>query len=117
MTPNAEIERLSELLEQAPIAIAVHKDRRIEYVNLAALELIGATDIDQILGRSPLDFIAPECIESVSERFRIVESSHRVPPTEETLVRLDGTRVHVEVTAWSIPLHGGRAIQASLADL
>jgi len=117
MTPNGEIERLSDLLEHAPIAICVHKDLRIEYVNLAALELVGATDVNQILGRDPLDFIAAECIEAVRERFNSVTSSQRVPPTEEIIVRLDGTRVHVEVTAWSIPLHGGRAIQASLADL
>ena len=117
MTPNSEIERLRELLEQAPIAIAVHKDFRIEYVNLAALELVGATDINQIVGRNPLDFIAPECAEAVRSRFESVMSSKRLPPTEEIIVRVDGSRVHVEVTAWSIPLHGGRAIQASLADL
>ena len=92
--------RYRRLVEVSPDAIFVHRDNRILLINRKGLELLGADDASQILGRSPIDFIHPDLHEEARGRFRqLMEGEEEVSLLEQRFVRLDGTSVAVEVTA------------------
>src|SRR5665213_4296189 len=52
--------RYSSLVELSPDAVFVEADGRFVYLNAAAMALFGATQVEQILGRSSLEFVAAE---------------------------------------------------------
>lgn len=117
MTRADEIGRIRDLLAHAPIPMWIHKESRIEYVNLACLQLLGARAENEILGQDPLKFIAPEFHHQARERIHSLKWNENVSPLAEVFLSLEGARIEVEVTAWSISLYGERAVQASLVDL
>ena len=59
------MEHLSHLIETSPDAILVKTPTEIVYANRAALALFGAPAPEDLLGRAPLDLIAPEDHEEV----------------------------------------------------
>jgi PAS domain S-box-containing protein len=110
--------RYRALVELSPDAIFVNSHDRISYINPAAIKFFGAKSADQLLGRSPTDFTAPESVPVVGQQFaRLIEGAADASPMEEQWVRIDGTRIDVEAVASSIPWYGGSAIQMVLRDI
>ena len=93
-------ERFRTLVDNAPDAIFVQTGLVFMYVNTQALRLCGAASADELLGRSILERVHPRCRESIRERNRILHvERHSVPRIEQTYLKVDGTEVHVEVSA------------------
>jgi PAS domain S-box-containing protein len=92
-------ERFRSLVESAPEGILVERERRIRYVNPAAVKLFGAASPAELLGRDVLEFTSPEEREEVARRSEGV--THRVPapPVERSFLRTDGTPFLVEASA------------------
>jgi PAS domain S-box-containing protein len=105
-----------ELLESCPEAIVVHSEGRMVYVNAAAVVLLGATDANEIIGRSVLDFVHADFVDIVRERAR---RAYEEPssPLEERLVRLNGTTFEAEIQGRPIIYQGKRAAQIILRDV
>lgn len=100
-------QRFRSLLDNAPDAVYVQTRECIAYVNQAALHLFGAERPDQMLGRPVMDFAAPEYREVVLKRMRQVNIEEgQAVPLEEEYLRLDRSRVAVEVTAVFVMFHG-----------
>lgn len=111
-------ERYRRLVEVSPDAIFVHREERIIFANQQAIDLLGAKDADQIIGRSPLEFVHPDYHEAILERsHRIVHGVGQGPPHEERFTRLDGTVINVEVTASAFHDDEGPAIQVVVRDV
>jgi PAS domain S-box-containing protein len=117
LTGELDSGRIRDLLERAPVPVWINFHGTIVYVNLAGVELLGATSAGQITGHDVFDFIHPESRASARERMQSLESGVRVMPVEEVFLGVDGRRLEVEVSAWTIPFGDGRAIQASFTDL
>jgi len=99
--------RFRSLLDNAPDAVYVQTNKRIAYANQAALQLLRAERPEQLLGLPVLDLVAPEWRELVQERMlRVTTRSGPLPAMEEEYLRLDQTRVAVEVTAVPVVFHG-----------
>ena len=97
-------ERYRRLFDLSPDAIAVHSGGKILLANTAAMNLIGVTTPEEIIGRQMLDFVHPDYRKLVIERTRQqVTEGKVVPVTEEKFIRVDGTSIDVEVTA--APVH------------
>jgi len=110
--------RYRALVELSPDAMFVNAGGQIVYVNARATKFFGATDAAQLLGRSPLDFVALESKALVQSRIRdLTADAPNLGTVEEYWVRLDGSRVAVEAAAASIPWRGGKAIQVILRDI
>jgi PAS domain S-box-containing protein len=62
--------RYRDLVEFSPVAMTVHMEGRIVYINPAGVKLWGANKADEVLGRSPLDFVHPDYHERIAERIR-----------------------------------------------
>jgi PAS domain S-box-containing protein len=110
--------RYRSLVELSPDAIFVNANNAIAYVNTAAVRFFGAKRVEDLLGRSPLQFTAPESAELVRERVTaMMNGTTSVPVIEEQWVRLDGMRITVEAVASVIPWQGAKAIQVVLRDI
>jgi len=105
------------LVEYSPDAILVQNGDKISFANPAAIKLLGAEGLSQIIGKSLDDFIDVD-----EARSRFAYSYHdtemtKPTPMIEKLVRVNGTTIWVEIIA--IPVLHGRetVIQAILRDV
>ena len=105
-------ERYRQLVEFSPDPMAVHCQGKLVYVNQAAIELIGATSAEQLIGRPVMDIIHPDSRELVRERMRqSVSGGKPLSLMREKFMRLDGTPLDVEVTAMPLIFQGQPAAQ------
>lgn len=108
---------IEEFFRHSPDAIAVHQKGTLLYVNLAGLDLVGANSPDDVLGRNVLDFVHPESRELVVKRLGQSAGGERGPLVEEGFLRLDGSRVDVEVAALPITVNGEAATVLVIRDV
>jgi diguanylate cyclase (GGDEF)-like protein/PAS domain S-box-containing protein len=106
-------ERYRRLVESSPDAILVHYRGNIVFANSAAVDLLGGSSPDEIIGKPVLDFVHPDNIPRVKDRLeKILERGTELPLIEDRLIRLDETEVHVEADSVFPFMYEGRpAIQ------
>ena len=111
-------EHYRRMVETSPDGIWIHRHGRTLFVNAALVQILGASDSAEIMGRSVYDFVLPDDLVDVRER---IEGAQRrrasVPPGLRTLVRLDGTLVHTEVAVEPTTWEGQSAVQAVVRDV
>jgi PAS domain S-box-containing protein len=112
-------ERYRSLIEVSPDSIFINRNNSIIFVNNAFLKLVGATDENQIIGKSPFDLFHPDYHEIIRERLKRLSDGTNIinPLIEEKIVRLDGEIVDVEVTNSLIPSSAEKEIQVILRDI
>ncbi|GAB2761591.1 hypothetical protein GCM10027174_42760 [Salinifilum aidingensis] len=111
-------ERYRLLTELTPVAICVHQDGVVTYVNSAAVRLVGAEADTAILGRPISDFIAAPALPALRERIAALDAhGERTEPTEVTMHPLDGSTVLVESVSVRIMWRGRPAYQVILRDI
>lgn len=92
--------RFKLVVETAPDAIFIQIGGKFGFVNNACLEIFGANNPDELIGRNVLDQIDPEYRQSVLNRIQILNHDRKaVEAVEEAFLRLDGSRVDVEAVA------------------
>ena len=107
-----------ELVEFAPVAIGVVAEGKIALINAAALRLLGADSAEQVIGRPAAVITHPDSLEDVQSRMRrMVSGEQGLFPARAVCLRLDGTRMDVEITASPVSLGGVAAIQVVIADV
>ena len=93
-------ERYRTLVETSPDAIILTDlEDRILIVNDQAVRLHGCGTVADLVGKSSLDFIAPEDRASVAENARLAIESGEIRSLEYTSIRCDGSRCPVELNA------------------
>ncbi|MES2693864.1 MAG: PAS domain S-box protein [Verrucomicrobiota bacterium] len=122
-------ERYRRLVELCPDALLVVNGDRITFLNTAACTLLGADEPSQILGRPLLEIVPLEERESVGKRLRALVDGGSGEPwiaargsmsplfTEETVARLDGREVTVEMAMTRLTFEEEPAVQVILHDL
>ncbi|WP_182914168.1 PAS domain S-box protein [Paenibacillus sp. 1011MAR3C5] len=111
-------ERYDALVQYLPDGILVHSDCRIVFANEAAIRLLGATAVDELLGQPIFPFIHPEYahqLEEKIEQFLKAGRPHR--SAFRKFVRLDGGIVKTEVHAVPITFDGKPAVQLIIRDM
>ncbi len=110
--------RYRDLVEFSPVAMTVHAEGRIVYINPAGTKLWGANKADEVLGRSPLDFVHPEYHERITERIRQIQAMEQsLPPIEVKNTRLDGQMLYTVGTGIPITYEGKPAILSVVLDV
>lgn len=111
-------ERYRSLIDSSPTAIVVHRAGTILYCNAAAVLLIGAKSAADLLGKSGLDLVHPDCREVVLARMKLgADHQANAPTIEEKYIKFDGTVIDVEVLAAPIMFDGEPAIRVALRDV
>ncbi len=110
-------ERYRSLVEYSPEPIAVHSGGLIVYANEASARLLGASSPQEIIGRPVMDFVPEELVPMIKQRVRKVIEDGWAPLVEEQFVRLDGTRVDVEVVAVRVMFQGRLSSQMVIRDI
>lgn len=88
------------LVENTPMAIYVQTRERFAYANAAAVELFGASSVNELRGKPVVDISHIDSRDIIAWRIKkLNEDREAVPLIEETYLRLDGTPFTVEVSA------------------
>lgn len=109
--------RYRDLVERAPDAIYIHADDRIVYVNRAALDQLGASAADQIVGRSRFDFIHPDDHAESIARVHDIRAGRPAPQVHQRYLRLDGSLMYGEAMAMPIAYQGKPAVLVFVRDV
>ena len=110
-------ERYRRLVEMSPDGIAIHSEGRIVFANPSALRILGASREEDLIGRAAIDFVHPDYVAVVRQRWEALHRGESVPFLEEKLLRLDGTPVEVESQAMPFVHHDRAAVQVVVRDI
>lgn len=106
------------LVEMASLAIAIHSEGKVVFINKAGLKLIGAKASNQVLGKPISQFVHPDVWDETRMRIkRMMEGKKEVYPVESRYVQIDGSIINVEVTASLLVFEGKPAVQIIVRDI
>jgi PAS domain S-box-containing protein len=92
-------ERYRLLVELSPCAVLAHSGGRLIFSNSRAAKMIGAKDLNQMLGKPITSFVHPDYRGLVEKRIRSLSGGETAPFVEEKWLKLDGTPLDVLVGA------------------
>lgn len=110
-------ERYRRLVESSPVGVIIHRQSIFQFVNPAAVRLLGYNSADELIGEDIYTIIPPAARPKVMERIRnwgAGDDSKRY--SDERLVRRDGTEVDVDIFASNVSFGGEIARQILLLD-
>ena len=118
-TKLAESEaRYRNILEAAPVGIAIHQQGKIMFVNPEGLQIIGADSSEQIMGKEISFVVHPDNIQESQKRIqRMMNGEQGLYPAEDKYVRLDGEVIDVEVMATLLTYQNQPAVQVIITDI
>lgn len=109
--------RYRQLLDAAPIGIAVHQDGRLVFANLAGAKLLGAASPADLVGIPIADIVHPDEFEEAKRRIgRMLAGEQGLYPVEQHYRRLDGSVIPVDVMAARLIYGGKPAVQVMVTD-
>lgn len=101
-----------------PLAVFVHTQGKIVYVNPAFLTLFKVSSLDELIGIRLIEFVPPELFDTIEERRRIMTEEKRTfPPIELNLRCMDGSFITVVSTSIPIIFQDQPAILSVLYDI
>ncbi|MBK8129211.1 MAG: PAS domain S-box protein [bacterium] len=110
--------RYRQLLDVAPVGVAVHVDGKVVFTNPAGARLLGAASPDKLIGRPIATVIHPDNLPQAAVRIqRMMAGEEGLYPTEDRYVRLDGSVIPVEVTAVPLTYDGKPGVQVMVSDI
>jgi PAS domain S-box-containing protein len=111
-------QRYRALVNALPQAIIVHDGVRCLFANPAALRLVGAATLEDVIDRPVLSFAHPDNLSLLQERTRrIIVDGETAQPIEVQVIRQDGTLVWVEATGVRVDFGGRPAAQTLLQEV
>ena len=108
------------LIKVAPVSIFVQStdDGRILFANDRGVQLLGASDRNEILGKTLIEFLHPDYRQQARERTQSVMAGEPVEPVVEgKMLRIDGTVIDVERSMSGCTYGGAPALQTVLYDM
>jgi PAS domain S-box-containing protein len=110
--------RYRSLVEASPDAIAVLTAEQVLFANPACVELVAASDVEDLTGKHIQDRVHPHSRDSMQDLVRsVLEHKTKVPPREMKLLRRDGEPVEVEIAATPVTYEDKPAVQIILRDI
>lgn len=115
MSENIEGINYKEVIEYALDPLIVHSQLKIIYINEAAERFFRASR-DELIGASPLDIFKDTSKPAITKR---ISGAYSEPAEliEETIYRMDGSSVEVELYCHPIKIGETKAIQTYVKDI
>ncbi len=107
------------LIEQSPDGMGIiDQTNRIRFVNPSFLRMVGYESLEEIIGRSPMDFLEPETQEVVRKRLSDINTKGGVNrPLECRLIRKDGGRLNAEISSFASFFEGEQVVVSIARDI
>jgi PAS domain S-box-containing protein len=110
--------RYSNLLETAPVGIAVITDSIVQYINSSGLKILNAKSPEQVIGMQATKIVHPKYTKSTQDRLaRLSAGEKGLYPVQNEYLRLDGTAIHVEVIASEVLFQEKPSIMTIITDI
>lgn len=110
--------RYRNLVMYSPDAIFVNLENRIILVNQACVKMFHASSENDLIGKSPYDLFSPEYHDQIKDRIhKMREYGKPLSVVTEKIIRLDGSKVDVDVVAAPFAYYGIHAIHVILRDI
>jgi PAS domain S-box-containing protein len=110
-------EKYRTLIERANDGICIIQDRIVKMCNRYISELWGGS-VEEILGRQFTDFIHPDALSEVIDRYNRRMAGETPPSIYQTILkRKDGSRFHVELNAGIVSYEGRPANLIIIRDM
>lgn len=109
--------RYRDLLESLPLGVGIHRMGQLLYVNRCAVEMMGASSMEELIGKSMEELIHPAYLAMAKDRIQRLMRGEEVPTAEEKLIRLDGKVIDVEMFARRYVYQSEPAIQIIVKDI
>ena len=106
-----------DLVQHLPVAICIIRASQIAFLNPAAAQLFGASNPDQLAGRSLFDVFSPESRFEVEAHVERVLTARPAPRFDARIVRVDEVALDVEVTSALLDRGEPRSVQIVLSDI
>ena len=111
-------ERYRNVIDISPDAIIVHAEGKIVLTNNAAVQAVGASGINDLLGKSAIEFVHPDDRGIAVRRIvDLLQSGKPAPLFEERMIKMDGSVIDVEVAAVRTNFKGKPASLVVLRDI
>lgn len=110
-------ERYRQLVELAPDGILIHDGERIVLANAAALRLAGATRREQVVGLPIETFLEPPYLKAFEADLLEERPVEVARPVRDTLHRIDGVELAVEVRTVAFSDHGRPSAHLIIRDI
>ncbi|MFL6556752.1 MAG: PAS domain S-box protein, partial [Bacillus sp. (in: firmicutes)] len=108
---RASEESYKKLIDSLPAPVYITSNHRFLYVNKAAMNMFGATQLEDVMGKSIFEFIIPDYNSRLLERFKQIKKEKQpVNTIEYKAKRLDGTPFFFEVSSLFIVFGGKDAV-------
>lgn len=110
--------RYRRIIKLSPEPITIHSDGIFIFANDAALKVVGAARIEEVIGKPILDFLHPDYHELEKERYRSISTVERLESIELKIIRMDGEIIEVETSSICIDEYLGKpVIQNVMRDI
>ncbi|MBL4906981.1 MAG: PAS-domain containing protein [Sneathiella sp.] len=109
--------RYKKMVELSPDAILVQKDGLIIFANAAALKLLGIVNLHDLIGAHVRKFFPTNHLDKLNGHFGSsdhMSAGDNVPSVTSQIIRIDGSRVNVEIEATAL-LYGDRPVMQLIA--
>lgn len=106
-----------DLVEHLPMGLGIYTQGKLVYANSYAYKMMAAEKEDDLVGHSIMDFVHPDYKDKVAERLKAVMMGFPIPAMEQKFIRVDGTEIDVEVTAYPFQYLGKIAAQLLVKDI
>lgn len=111
-------DKYRRLVEISPNLVAVHQNGNFVFINSAGAQMLGAENPAQVIDKNLSEFLHPEWIEVSRARAQSVQAGNiQELGYEQTIRRLDGTEVSIEVVGSPFIYHGEAAVQIIARDI
>lgn len=111
-------ERYRRLVDLTPDGIAIHSEGKIVFANDAAIKILGAKSLDEVIGKSVIEVVHPDYRDIVKKRVKEMTQAGLVAPLiEEKWIKFDGQPIDVEATAVPFNFEGKTAVQVVFHDI
>lgn len=111
-------ERYRLLVEHSPDGIAIEADKKIIFINPAALKILGEEDDLKLLGASVFDFIPSKNLESFKNKLAKANENHSsITFIEEQFLRANGSKFYAEIAMIPFAWEGKIALQIIFRDI
>ncbi|MBD2214494.1 response regulator [Nostoc linckia FACHB-104] len=107
-----------QLVELCPEAIFIESEGNFVFVNSATVQLFGATQPQELLGKQVLGLVHPNSQLAVREKLQLLKTSTQPVTLEEAqFLRLDGQAIALEIAAAAFTYQNQPASQVVARDI